>query len=209
MAVLVQKMVPAEAAGVAFTANPITGDAEVLVSAVKGLGDRLVSGETSPDEWVVRGDCVSCVRSPEGALDRSQVGAIAEQARAVEDLFGSPQDVEWAIANGELFVLQARPITALPVAPVVDVPSDGFWFKDTSHFPTPLTPFGASVYLPALTKALPPFAEEFGLLFEGVEQRSFGGRGVRPRDSAGWQGSSHPTAVGHVAGGSTCSVAAP
>jgi len=175
MAVLVQKMVPADAAGVAFTANPITGDAEVLVSAVKGLGDRLVSGETSPDEWVVRGDCVSCGRSPEGALDRSEVGAIAELARAVEDLFGSPQDVEWAIANGELFVLQARPITALPVAPVVDVPSDGFWFKDTSHFPTPLTPFGASVYLPALTKALPPFAEEFGLLFEGVEQRSFGG----------------------------------
>lgn len=175
MAVLVQRMVPAEAAGVAFTANPITGDAEVLVSAVKGLGDRLVSGEASPDEWVVRGDCVSCDSSPEGALDRSQVGAIAERARAVEELLGSPQDVEWAIADGELFVLQARPITALPVAPILDVPSDGFWFKDTSHFPTPLTPFGASVYLPALTRALPPFAEEFGLLFDGVEQRSFGG----------------------------------
>ena len=175
MAVLVQKMVPSEAAGVAFTANPITGDAEVLVSAVKGLGDRLVSGETTPDEWVVRGQDVSCVCSPEGALDRFQVGEIADQVRAVEGLFGSPQDVEWAIADGELFVLQARPITALPVAPAVEVPSDGFWFKDTSHFPTPLTPFGASVYLPALTKALPPFAEEFGLLFDGVEQRSFGG----------------------------------
>jgi rifampicin phosphotransferase len=175
MAVLIQKMVPSEAAGVAFTANPITGDAEVLVSAVKGLGDRLVSGETTPDEWVVRGHDVSCVRSPEGALDQCQVGAIAEQARAVEGLFGSPQDVEWAIADSELFFLQARPITALPVAPVVEVPTDGFWFKDTSHFPTPLTPFGASVYLPALTKALPPFAEEFGLMFEGVEQRSFGG----------------------------------
>jgi rifampicin phosphotransferase len=175
MAVLVQKMVPSEAAGVAFTANPITGDAEVLVSAVKGLGDRLVSGETTPDEWVVRGRDVSCVCSPEGALDRFQVAEIADQVRAVERLFGSPQDVEWAIADGELFLLQARPITALPVAPAVEVPSDGFWFKDTSHFPTPLTPFGASVYLPALTKALPPFAEEFGLLFDGVEQRSFGG----------------------------------
>lgn len=175
MAVLIQKMVPSDAAGVAFTANPITGDAEVLVSAVKGLGDRLVSGEATPDEWVVRGAEVSCVCAPEGALKVSQVKAIAEQARAAEGLFGSPQDVEWAIADGELFLLQARPITALPVAPVVDVPTDGFWFKDTSHFPTPLTPFGASVYLPALTKALPPLAEEFGLMFEGVEQRSFGG----------------------------------
>jgi rifampicin phosphotransferase len=175
MAVLVQQMVPAEAAGVAFTANPVSGDAEVLVSAVKGLGDRLVSGQATPDEWVVRGNDVSCVRSPEGALDQVQAAEIAELARAVEGVFGYPQDVEWAIAGGELFVLQARPITALPVAPALEVPSSGSWVKDTSHFPTPLTPFGASVYLPALSKALPPLAGELGLIFEGIEQRSLGG----------------------------------
>ena len=175
MAVLIQKMVPSEAAGVAFTVNPVSGDAEVLVSAVKGLGDRLVSGEATPDDWVVGGGDVSCVRSPEGALDQVQAGEIAELARAVEGVFGSAQDIEWAIADGELFVLQARPITALPVGPVLEVPSGGSWVKDTSHFPTPLTPFGASVYLPALSEALPPLAGELGLLFEGIEQRSLGG----------------------------------
>lgn len=175
MAVLIQKMVPSDAAGVAFTANPVTGDAEVLVSAVKGLGERLVSGEATPDDWVVRGHDVSCVRSPEGVLDEAQVRRIAEQSQAVAQFFGSPQDIEWAIADGELFILQARPITALPVAPELEVPSGGFWFKDASHFPTPLTPFGASVYLPALSKAIPPLAEELGLLFEGIDQRSVGG----------------------------------
>jgi pyruvate,water dikinase len=56
MAVLVQRMVAADAAGVAFTANPVTGDrSETIVSAVRGLGERLVSGETSPDEWIVAG----------------------------------------------------------------------------------------------------------------------------------------------------------
>src|SRR5919106_2979086 len=56
MAVLVQRMVPADAAGVAFSANPVTGDRDqTLVSAVRGLGERLVSGRATPDEWVVRG----------------------------------------------------------------------------------------------------------------------------------------------------------
>ena len=55
MAILVQKMVPADAAGVAFTANPVSGARdEVVINAVRGLGERLVSGEASPDEWVVR-----------------------------------------------------------------------------------------------------------------------------------------------------------
>ena len=174
MAVLVQRMVPAEAAGVAFTANPVTGDDEVLVSAVKGLGDRLVSGEATPDEWVARGEDVESVRLTERALDQAQAREIAEQARAIERLFGSPQDVEWALARGRPFVLQARPITALPVAPRLEAPSGGFWQKDTSHFPMPLTPFGASVLLPALSE-VPPIMAEFGVMVERIEQRSVGG----------------------------------
>jgi rifampicin phosphotransferase len=122
MAVLVQRMVPAEVAGVVFTANPVSGDAEVLVSAVKGLGERLVSGEATPDEWVVRGNEVSCVRSAEGAFDQDQARDIADLAKAVEHLLGSPQDIEWAMADGQAYVLQARPITALPVAPRLKVP---------------------------------------------------------------------------------------
>ena len=174
MAVLVQVMVPADAAGVAFTANPVTGDDEVLVSAVAGLGDRLVSGEATPDEWVVRGDEVSTQRSTGGVLEDKQVAEIAATAREVEQLFGSPQDIEWAVAGGELFILQARPITALPVAPDLTVLDEGFWAKDTAHFPTPLTPFGASVYLPAIAESIKVFAE-LGMLIDGVDQLSMGG----------------------------------
>ena len=175
MAVLVQRMVPADAAGVAFTANPVTGDAEILVSSVKGLGERLVSGEAVPDEWVVRGDEVSCASSSEGALDQDRAQEIAALAKDVERLFGSPQDVEWAMAGGRVYLLQARPITALPVAPHIEVPSEGFWQKDTSHWPVPLTPFGASVYLPVLSDVMRPMIEDFGLMMDGIEQRSLAG----------------------------------
>jgi phosphohistidine swiveling domain-containing protein len=175
MAVLIQRLVQADAAGVAFTANPVTGDDEILVSAVKGLGDRLVSGEVTPDEWIVRDDEASCLRAPEEALNPTQVHEIATLAKEVAELSGVPQDLEWAIAGGELFLLQARPITALPVRPHMDPPSHGFWEKDGSHYPTPLTPFGASVFLPALSAAAAPLAEEFGLLLEGLEFRSLGG----------------------------------
>ena len=175
MAVLVQRMVPAETAGVAFTANPISGDAEVLVSAVKGLGDRLVSGQATPDEWVKRGNDMSRVRSSENALEERQAREIADLAKSLENLFGAPQDIEWAMAGGQIYLLQARPITALPVAPHLDVPSVGFWQKDTSHFPTLLTPFGASLCVPTLSSAFDRPAREYGLMVDRVEQRSLGG----------------------------------
>ncbi len=115
MAILVQYLVPADAAGVAFTANPVTGDrTETVVNAVRGLGDRLVSGQASPDEWLVRQDKVVCQSAPEGAITHAQAQAIANLARRIERYFGSPQDIEWALSSGRLFILQARPITALP-----------------------------------------------------------------------------------------------
>jgi pyruvate,water dikinase len=119
MAVLVQRLIPADAAGVAFTANPVTGDrGETLVSAVRGLGERLVSGRVSPDEWRLTGGRVICDQTPEGAVDAAQVMGIAKLARRVEEYFAQPQDVEWAIHAGRLFLLQARPITALPLGAV-------------------------------------------------------------------------------------------
>jgi hypothetical protein len=99
MAVLVQVMVTADSAGVAFTANPVTGErGEIVITAVRGLGERLVSG----DEWVVRGDGASCRRESEGAITAEQAVKIAELARRVEGHFGSPQDIEWAISGDEL-----------------------------------------------------------------------------------------------------------
>lgn len=176
MALLIQRLVDAAAAGVAFTANPISGERdEVIVSAVRGMGERLVGGGATPDEWTVRGDEIECVHAPEHAVDESAVRAIAGLARDVERILGAPQDVEWAIGDGELWLLQARPITALPEPPALDIPSDGFWTKDETHYPAPLTPFGASVYLPAIEIGLPSMIEEFGLPFERMFQRSLGG----------------------------------
>lgn len=175
MAVLVQRLIDADAAGVAFTANPSTGDRdEVHVSAVRGLGERLVSGEASADECVVRGESVECRAGPEQALDADLARRVADLARRVEALFGVPQDIEWALAGGELNLLQARPMTAFPRPPEIEVPAEGFWEKDDWHYPTPMTAFGASVYLPALEHGLATQCREFGILAEGEQQRWIG-----------------------------------
>jgi len=106
MAVLVQRQVEATAAGVAFTANPVTGDrAEVVISAVQGSGERLVSGQATPDEWIVRDQEAVCRVAREGAIDADQALAVAALARRVEAHFGGvPQDIEWALVGGELIL---------------------------------------------------------------------------------------------------------
>ncbi len=158
MAVLVQRLVPADAAGVAFTANPVTGDrAESVVSAVRGLGERLVSGQATPDEWVVRGEEAACQSGTEGAIQADQVRAIAELARRVEGHFGPPQDIEWAIARGELFLLQARPMTALPEQFVWEGPLPGVWlrnFRLGEWIGDPVTPLFESWLLSRLEEEL-------------------------------------------------------
>ncbi len=178
MAVLVQRLVPAAAAGVAFTANPVTGDrAETVVGAVRGLGERLVSGQASPDEWVVRGAQAVCRHAPEGAIDADQVRAVANLARRVERHFGSPQDVEWALADGQLYLLQARPITALPEAVPAAVPAEapaGRWERVATHYPQPLSPMHRSIWLPLINTSFKHSADEFGML-ASVEQREIGG----------------------------------
>jgi rifampicin phosphotransferase len=175
MAVLIQAMVQAEAAGVAFTADPVTGDRdEVLVSAVRGLGERLVGGEITPEEWRVR-DGEARRAGPEGAIDAADAARVGALTAAVEAAFGEPQDVEWAIAAGQLFLLQARPITALPRPPELVPPATGFWEKDAEHYPMPLTPFGASVYLPAVEHGLAAMLDTWGLPMARVQQRSVGG----------------------------------
>lgn len=149
LAVVVQLMAPATAAGVAFTANPVTGDrAETTISAVRGLGERLVSGVGVADEWVVRGVGrtaeVTCRRGSEHALTAEQARAVAALARRIEGGFGAPQDMEWAIdANGKLFVLQARPMTALPEPVTWRSPVGGGWmrnFRLGEWLPEPVTP---------------------------------------------------------------------
>ena len=116
MAVIVQQMVSPVAAGVALTADPINGDRQTcVVTAVRGTGDRLVSGAAFGDEWAIHDGRATARRQPEHAIDRRQARAVADEARRIAATRGIPQDIEWAIdADGALWILQARPMTALP-----------------------------------------------------------------------------------------------
>lgn len=180
MGVIVQEQVPAAAAGVAFSANPVTGARdEVVINAVIGLGDRLVSGETDAEEWVVRGGHPECLSSPEPAIDPAWATRIARLTRQVEAVFGVPQDIEWAVAGDELSLLQARPITSLPSPAVDPVPidviiPDGRWERDVSHMPTPWHPIDRLTY-PLVERAMRIWVDEFGYLFDGIEFRDIGG----------------------------------
>lgn len=113
--VIVQVMVRAEAAGAAFTRHPVTGAGQVLIEGTEGLADRLVDGTVTPERWTVEGGVATGPRGA-AALTARQAREVAEVARRIEESFGRPQDVEWAIAGDRLWVLQARPITAVPRA---------------------------------------------------------------------------------------------
>ncbi len=139
MGVVVQQLVPANSAGVAFTLHPLSGDYEqIYMSVALGLGEGTVSGEVAPDEVVVAratkellsyevgAKAAMIVAAAEGgtsrvdveesvqrtrALSDEQVVAVAELALRVEEVMGGdPQDVEWAFVGAELFLLQARPL---------------------------------------------------------------------------------------------------
>ena len=159
MAVLVQRQVSADAAGVAFTANPVTGDrAETVISAVKGSGERLVSGQATPDEWIVRNQEAMRRAAPEGAIDAGQALTVAELARRVEVHFGgTPQDIEWALAGGQMVLLQARPITALPESVEWKASRPGAWARHVrldEWLGDPVTPLFESWLLTRLEERL-------------------------------------------------------
>jgi pyruvate,water dikinase len=132
VAVLVQRMVAADAAGVAFTADPVTGDRErVVINAVRGLGDRLVSGEAEPDEWVVvDGGSPERRRWVDDVIDAALASQIADLARRIEAHEGGPLDVEWAAVGPTVYVLQSRPMTGLPAAVSWESPLPGGWSRD-------------------------------------------------------------------------------
>jgi rifampicin phosphotransferase len=148
--VILQQMIAAKTAGVAFGADPITGDLDVVViSAVDGLGDKLVSGEVDSAIYRVKesrgleagwkpalpgfartgfdlagfdragfdrsGFIESSSNESLGFLSHDQVFDIQQLVTKTQNIFGCPQDIEWAIdENGQLFILQSRPITTLP-----------------------------------------------------------------------------------------------
>lgn len=154
MAVVVQRMVPATAAGVLFTADPVSGDRTVVrVEAVAGLADALVAGGVEPEAWTVRdGRAVPAGRVVPAAspavLAPDEVVALAALGRHIEAALGAPQDIEWCRAADGLHVVQTRPITTL--FPVPDVDDDRrHVYVSVGHqqmMTDPMTPLGRSVF---------------------------------------------------------------
>ena len=117
MAVVVQQLVPADAAAVAFTRHPVTGRTDqVVITAVRGLGDAMVSGTITPDTYVIARDGRAIAEFTPGddierPLDPSALAALVDLVLDVEAGYGAPVDVEAAMRGGTWFLLQARPIT--------------------------------------------------------------------------------------------------
>jgi len=121
MAVVVQALVPADAAAVVFTRHPVTARTDQLViTGVRGLGEAMVAGTVTPDTWVIdRGTGATVDYTPGdraagqagAALDGPLLADLAQLALSVETGFGAPVDIEAAASRGTWFLLQARPIT--------------------------------------------------------------------------------------------------
>ncbi|MEM1274545.1 MAG: PEP/pyruvate-binding domain-containing protein [Pseudomonadota bacterium] len=132
-AVLVQRMVPARAAGVAFTADPVSGRRDrTVIAAVSGLADALVSGDVDGEDWVLdaKGAIDAQPSKPEvlSAKDAREIAALARRAEAA---FGAAQDIEWAFDGDGLLILQSRAITtALRPTPM---PDDALIVLDNSN----------------------------------------------------------------------------
>lgn len=143
IAVVVQRMVAAEFAGVMFTANPVTGARdEIVIEASPGLGEAVVAGLVTPEhvvvdrrlgirerrpgrrEVIIRGSSSGGVIHEEpGVSGQRDLAAevlteLAAVGRRIGERFGRPQDIEWAYADGSIWVVQARPLTVLPPPPV-------------------------------------------------------------------------------------------
>ena len=114
LAVVVQRMVPASIAGVLFTADPITGRRRrAAIDAVRGLGEQLVSGAVNPDHYQVDAATGAVLERRGEILDDPRLRELAAIGARVEAHFQAPQDIEWAIDDTKLWIVQSRDITTL------------------------------------------------------------------------------------------------
>jgi phosphoenolpyruvate synthase/pyruvate phosphate dikinase len=113
--VVVQRMVAAHSAGVVFTRNPVDGSEDLVVEAVRGLGENLVSGTTTPDTYIVSrsGELVDVFAPTEQVLSSGEISEILDVSLRIETLYGAPMDIEWAYEDTKLYILQARPVTTM------------------------------------------------------------------------------------------------
>ncbi|MFC7530952.1 rifamycin-inactivating phosphotransferase [Actinoplanes sp. GCM10030250] len=193
MAVVVQLMVFPDAAGILFTADPVTGNRKVTsVDAGFGLGEALVSGVVNPDVFKVRDgeivtrriatkqvalralpgggtreQAVEPERQEQPALTDAQVVRLARLGRRIEAHFGSPQDIEWCLTGDDFRIVQSRPITTLFPVPVTG-DGENHVYLSVGHqqmMTDPMKPLGLSMWR---MMALPPMHEAGGRLFVDV-----------------------------------------
>jgi len=186
IAVVVQQLVLAEVAGVVFTVNPVTGARdELVINAAWGMGEAIVSGRVTPDTIIIKKQTgaiasqeiaskeVMTVRLHEGtreepvpvnkrkraALEPAQAAELARLGVKIEQLYGQAMDIEWAMCDGRIFIVQARPVTALPEPRAAfewKVPREGGRYFRTSVaelLPEPLSPLFATLALPLWSEA--------------------------------------------------------
>ena len=195
MAVVVQQMVFPQAAGILFTADPVTSNRKVVsIEASFGLGEALVAGLVNADVYKVRGGDVIAKtvaakrlaiyarpgggteqreigpsRQEEPALTDAQIAALAQLGRRIEAHFGRPQDIEWCLVDGEFQIVQSRPITTLfPIPPTGDQANHVYLSVGHQQMMTEaMRPLGLSVWQLTTPR---PMAEVAGRLFVDVTQ---------------------------------------
>ena len=195
LAVIIQEMVESQASGVLFTANPLTGlRSETVIDSTIGLGEALVSGQVEPDHFVVStsdGKILSKTlgtkaisihgksnggtkitqqtRNGIQSLPDNQIINLVEIGSQVANLYGFPQDIEWASAKDSLFILQSRPITSLfplPEGLPVEPFRAFFSFAAVQGFLDPITPLGQD----AVREVFATGARLFGVLVTRATQ---------------------------------------
>ncbi len=174
MAVVLQDMVPAENAGVLFTADPVNGNRRTSsIDAVVGLGDALVSGRVTPETYTLR-DGTVLSRTPHGVgrqlqpiLDDRTLRRLERAGRSIEAHFGAPQDIEWCIAGDTIFVVQSRAITTLfPIPRAADNANRVYLSVGHQQMMTDaMKPLGLSFWQMTTPR---PMAEAGGRLFVDV-----------------------------------------
>lgn len=171
MGVVVQQLVAAEAAGVLFTADPVTGHRRTtVVEAVRGLGDELVAGRAVPQTSTVRDGVVVGTTGEDRVLTDEQLLHLERLGRRIEAHFGAPQDIEWCLAGDDIALVQSRPITTLyPIPQVGD--EDPHVYVSVGHqqmMTDAMRPLGLSLWQMI---AFPVMHEAAGRLFVDVADR--------------------------------------
>jgi|LGOV01.1.fsa_nt_gb pyruvate,water dikinase len=150
MTVVIQEMVDADFAGVMFTQNPLNNRIDqIVVEVVQGLGEDLVSGYHTPSTYTIDKKNPSDfeLKDHDANLDSKLINELVKYAYIIEKIYDSPQDIEFAIKDGEVFILQARPITTITHVPKQQREGLRFYmsFAHLQNMTYPILPIGAEM----------------------------------------------------------------